>query len=229
MNRRLILIIWMVIVGACTASVPASRARPGCDIIVAIPFRDYISKPIKLDDVLTLAENAYSVRRESVVVTNYEQEQNYDVEWLVRGVRTIVWINNGILSRVTTRPENVQITAGQVIECIDSKPIWYWAAYGPDFPERPGLRYTFEIWYPNLGLFVSAHGSVRSKEDLPDISPHITIENLVMIKPGSIEEVHDRVFYNLPLEKQPPILHPKPWPGDWSEMHFIEERNYTSW
>lgn len=228
MVQRLALFVCGVLLAGCT-NLLLEQTRPSCETILSTPLRSYLGEPVKLDDVFAVAENSYGIRRADVVVTRYQSQQNWDAEWKVNGIRTIVGVQNDLFSRVTVLPEEVHTTAGQVIECIDSQPEWYWAAYGPDLPERTGVRYTLQMWYPNIGLFTENHGNVRSAGELPDLSTSIAIDALIMVKPGSIKEVHDRVFYGLPLEQQPLVLRPRPWPGEWTNAFFIEERNYASW
>lgn len=114
-----------------------------------------------------------------------------------------------------------------MIKCIGKQPEWYLAMYGPDFPERWMIRYTFQIWYPSIGLFMANRGSVHSVDKLPKLSGSIFVDTLIMVEPGSIIEVHDRIFYGLPLDQQPLTLQPKPWPGDWTNIFFVEEKNYV--
>lgn len=229
MSKRLFLLAFLIFVVACAYLPSAGSTRPKCDVILATPFRNHVGKSVNLDAVFAIAENSYGVRRKDVKVTHEQSQQNWSAEWLTHGIRTIVWVQNGVVSRVILLPEKTHITAGQVIECVGSQPKWYWAAYGPALPEQLGVRYSFEMWFPDIGLYVNKRGRAYSAKGLPDLSSHITIDDLIIVEPGSLKVVHDRIFYGLPFDQQPSVLRPRPWPGDWANVFFIEERNYASW
>lgn len=225
MTKRLLLMVFIAIF--LIGCLPPGRSL-SCDEIMATPLAENVGEAIALEDLLQYTEHSFRLGREDIRIETYEEGRVRVVVWNKGGIKYMVSIRDDVLNEIRIHYESTRPAAKQVIVCLQKQPSWYVAIYGDNFPIPGGKRYLFELYFPDAGVFAQLQDSGQHIKRPPTLDANIPLSLLVFIEPGSLEEIYFRAKHSRRLKEQPPVQWPKPWPGNWEEVRWIEN-NGPGW
>ena len=222
-HRLFLILIATVILGGCIGLF-TQEPPIKCDILFVPPLQKHIGQTLEFTEALRILESTYGIQERDAITKQYPDRQAWNVRWTSEGFTFELRGERGYLSQILVYPQRVEFTAEQIFQCIEKSPEWYRALYGPQM-ERPHLDYLIEMWELSTGTFIGIQGDAKSVDELPTIIPNLPVTALIMVEPGTIESVFGKtaVYYGYSdFSKIPESLRPKPWPGDWQEIEFVQ-------
>lgn len=219
-NSIVIALVLVIVLTAC--QLPVTEEELTCTELIALPLKPYIHQPVEPGTIVSEVEKAYGIQ-ESVIDVTTQNEGSWAVSWTKAGIGYRASSDGGkYLDRIGIEYSSARPTAQNLLDCIQSSPEWYWAAYGPNLPTT-GIRYAFILYFPVHGIIAVATDADQRENTPPPLGPNTLMSRILVVQPGLISTLFEQ-FWGRPLESVRPGLRPQPWPQEWEAIHFIEDR-----
>lgn len=180
-----------------------------------------LSRPTGTEELHYWIGQTYNLGLKDVEVAEYE------------GLLSLRWQTDGATYALTAQdsvPHDARIgfvankpSFSEVLKCLGwGAPDYYWAFFGDEIPY--GRTYTVALYFLGEGGFLASgrHFLTNRAVEPPPLNANLPVSVVVLVKPGSIEEVFSQVNHGISLESRAPDYRPRPWPGSWASLEYVE-------
>ncbi len=202
----------ILLLAACVNPLPIS-----CDQITML--RNQMGVVFSPQDFQQWVRTTYQIPDNAIMATNSIMSDRQDVDsgvrWQARGTQYDAQFGKGELLRLSIGKWNA--TSGdQLLACLGQPSHYYsYAAW-----EENGPWHRVYLFFPEQGVF--AHGSDHwrgaYKDPIPAIDGKFPIDALLLVKPGSLEQLLTAGWGDLGPRRI--LQESKPWPGAWEKIEF---------